>query len=423
LFYHVNSVQNNASEPINSDRATFFTAMDAMGALNIRSVALSNGAADGTLLNTVSAGNVISQISFDKEGICLSHKDNDKIPEGVIICGNVIISLIVRATGDNTNTTVFTGVLTFKPPLIPFSISSDLNINIFTKPFDNAPGSGSSLGTAPLNPVAVAGGANIGSALSASGFNIAPNSALYGKYHTFIPTFSSISTIMPNNLGSSVTCGSPSRCTNPTISSSSRYAYPAFGLDFTVNEVNQIHIGLDERIAQVLIEELTTNLQPILEQPFEVSGTLTSYFNIGTPVEPLIPTVTISTGKGELYLNNTGPIGYQGAGGINSPYNLIDVSTKCDAIITVENGSRLIIGAEAENKTAILHIAKGAKVIIKSGGTLRIQRNSSLEIEKQGLLKLEAGAIVELYDQPGGSLVTNGRPHIHIKNEGKLQCC
>lgn len=418
LFYHINSaLPDNTAEPINPVRATFMASMDAMGALNMRHVALSNGSASGDLLGTVSAGSVIASVSFDKADQC-------KVWKGITFCGNLTVGLIVRSTGNNTTTEVFTGIGALTVDFInsPLTLPpSCLKYNLFTKPFDNAPGSGSALGTAPLNPAVVPGGSNLGTAVTAAGFKIAPLATFAGMYHTFIPTFSSVSANMPSPLGSAVGCGTPTRCTNPTEISPSLYEVPAFGVNFTVNEVNELHIGLDERIALVLIDELTTGLNPILAQPFEVSGTLTSYFNIGTPVEPLIPTVTISTGKGELYLNNTGPIGYQGAGGINSPYNLIDVSTKCDAIITVENGSRLIIGAEVENKNAILHIAKGAKVIVKSGGTLRIQRNSSLEIEKQGLLKLEAGAIVELYDQPGGSLVTNGRPHIHIKNEGKLQ--
>lgn len=398
LLYHVNSIGSGmVPVPINQDHVNFQSELDGLGTLAIRNVAISNGSGIGTSIEN----NILPNTSyFNLSG----NKDSCQTrPNGIIYCGSVEFSVNVRSTGSTDYRLIFAGLIVVKKPFTSSLVYSE-GVECVSKPFDTAPGGTSNLGIGPLGILT--------SLISGFGFTTT-GPGLTATHHSFIPSFSSVNASEPGNLNTPQPCGVVSRCDLATTATPCLYS----GLP----EINQQHIAIDERIALLLVDELTTGLPALPSHPFKITPVLSTYYNEGTPLEPLIPTVTISTGKGELYLNNTGPIGYQGAGGINSPYNLIDVSTKCDAIITVENGSRLIIGAEVENKNAILHIAKGAKVIVKSGGTLRIQRNSSLEIEKQGLLKLEAGAIVELYDQPGGSLVTNGRPHIHIKNEGKLQ--
>jgi hypothetical protein len=404
LKYHVNAIGNGGVEPVNPEQVAFLAEMDALGTLGIRHVALANGAGDGTgIENNIIAG----EKYFDLQGRkvqCQTFTILEQ-PYYVTFCGHLEFDIKVRATGDNTSTTIFEGYILRKEPLSTLMANSVIKCP--TKPYDSAPGGSSNLGVAPLGN----GPSGLMTALVSNGFEL-NGAGLTATHHCFIPSFSSVSAVEPSNLFTAQPCGAVSRCDLSTLPTTCVYS----GLP----EINQPHIFLDERIALVLIDELTTDLQPLPDHPFVINPSLSTYYNEGTPQEPLIPTVTISTNQGALHLNNTGPIGYAGSGGQNSPFEHIDVSTKCDAVITVENGARLVIGATEDNKTATLHISKGAIVHVKTGGTLHIQGNSSLEIEKLGSLVLDAGAIVELFGQNDGALMTGSPARIHVKENGLL---
>ncbi|MEI6408649.1 MAG: hypothetical protein WCR52_04665 [Bacteroidota bacterium] len=402
LLYHVNAIEKdsfNVPEPINPDHTAFQTELDAMGALEIRHVALSNGAGTGTYIeNNIKAGEFIFDLSGSRD-TCQT-----TLPYNIIQCGNISFDVQISATG-GTDKMIFYGKIRLEMPALTgtdVKQASDYKVST-TKPYDSAPGGSSNLGVGPLGILSSV----------ASDFGITPSGpGLIATHHCFIPSFSSVSAPEPTNFSTPQPCGAVSRCDLSTSPSTCPYS----GLP----EINQPHVSIDKRIALVLIDELTTDLQPLPDHPFVINPNLSTYYNEGTPKEPLIPTVTISTNQGALHLNNTGPIGYAGSGGQDSPFEHIDVSTKCDAVITVENGARLVIGATEDNKTATLHISKGSIVHVKTGGILHIQGNSSLEIEKLGSLVLDAGAIVELFGRNDGVLMTGSPARIHVKENGLL---
>jgi len=236
----------------------------------------------------------------------------------------------------------------------------------------------------------------------------------YASHYCFIPTRSSISAGEGISINGAFSCGqgTSDRCTMNTDPTPLPGEYGV-----STPEVNQDHVFLDARIGDVLVDELdAANLIPGGLFP----SSLTTYYNAGLPVQSGIPTITITTGLGELYINNAGKVSYANTGDPDSPLDHLNAYTKCEAVITVEARAKLVIGAKSENKDATLRVTKGSAVQIRANGTLRINTSSALIIEKGGKLVLDAGAIVELYDQPGGALVPYGRPRIHIQEGGQL---
>lgn len=135
---------------------------------------------------------------------------------------------------------------------------------------------------------------------------------------------------------------------------------------------------------------------------------------MGLAIYSPIPSVTISTANGKLFINNTGKVAFANGNEPNSPHNLLIADTKCDAVITVENSSKLVIGADQSAKHGQLRISDGSTLHIKTGGTLHITSSQSMLWIKSGAtLILDAGAIVNLESPESkilieGTLVING---------------
>lgn len=97
-----------------------------------------------------------------------------------------------------------------------------------------------------------------------------------------------------------------------------------------------------------------------------------------------------------------------------SPATLFNAYTKCNAVVTVENGAKLVIGADAGAKHGVLNVTPGSIVHIKSGGILHItSAQSSLLIKHGATLILDAGAVVRLDAAESniriqGDLIVNG---------------
>lgn len=396
LKYHVNGLSGGPGLN-NVEHEGFMTELDALGGLNMRHVALSNGAGTGTFVeNNIVAG----ELFFDLDGqkiICFTLPP--PLPP-IVLCGDVRFELRLRATGDNVLTQLFYGYIERDIPG-PSFISTSWSVSATTKPYDTSPGGTSNLGTAPLG----SSPKGLMTALTAAGVTTW-GPGLTATHHCFIPTFSSVNASEPSNFGSPISCGAADRCT--TASSPEPCPYGPF------SEINQTHVFLDERIALVLTEELVTNSPPPLVHPLALSGALNTYFNVGLSIYSPIPTVTISTTNGKLSVNNTGKVAFATGNEPNSPHALLIADTKCNAVITVENGAKLVVGADGGVKHGILRVSEGSTVHIKSGGILYVTSEQSHLIIKHGAtLILDAGAVVRL-ESPGssisilGDLVVNG---------------
>jgi len=386
LKYHVNSFTPFLDNPVH---AAFIAEMDALGGLNMRHVALSNGAGTGTFVeNNIVAGERFFELG-GKKGKCEP------------VCGHVRFDIKLRATGGNGMNTLFYGYIERQLDIIPIDlIWTEWIVNSITKPYDTSPGGSTNLGVAPLG----SGTGGLIALLSAAGVTHT-GPGLTATHHCFIPTFSSVSATEPSNFGTPVTCGTAARCTTSETAETSPYSGLA--------EINQAHIFLDERIASVLIDELVTNSTPPVH-PLSLSGNLNTYFNVGLPIYSPIPTITIHTSNGKLSINNTGKVAFATGNEPNSPYAFLFSETRCDAVITVENGAKLVVGADGAVKDGILKLNENSIVHIKPGGILQITgEHSSLIITHGTRLILDPGANVILESNGAnirieGELVLNG---------------
>ena len=390
----------------------FLAELDGLGAVPIRHIALSNGSPDNTTHANISPGSHMFNVN--------TSGSQWSIPYWGII--PTLIEVRLNADGyalsDVANQPIYDGYFTVKVDGIAlkhFSLIVYTDEN--TEAYDTAPGGTSNLGLPQIagmdgNPVP---DVNIPIPLLDHSVSMSDLSVTVDATHfCFIPTRSSISAGEGISINGAFSCGqgTSDRCTMNTDPTPLPGQYGV-----STPEVNQDHVYLDARIGDVLVDELdAANLLPGGLFP----SSLSTYYNAGLPVQSGIPTITISTGLGELHINNAGKVGYANTGDPDSPMDHLNAYTKCDAVITVEERAKLVIGAEPDNKDATLHVTKGSIVHIKANGTLRINTSSALIIEKDGELILEAGAIVELYDQPGGALIAYGRPRIHVKSGGKL---
>lgn len=163
-----------------------------------------------------------------------------------------------------------------------------------------------------------------------------------------------------------------------------------------------------------MVDELVSQSPPPIEHPFSLNSHLNTYFNVGLPVYSPIPSVDILNSTGKLSINNQGKVAYATASDWDAPYASLDVETECDAVINVEQGAALVIGADDKNKQGRLYLNQNSTVHIHPGGTLRVTSDqSALVIQPGTTLILDPGAIVRL-ESPGakirieGKLIVNG---------------
>jgi len=409
VFYHANNISGTV-EPINSDRETFFAELDAMGALSLRHVAITNGADDGTAIefNTFAGTSFFTATGtyspcFDLLDYPLPYFDPNTlqwttIQQTLTVCpfeGSAFYD--IKATGNNAQTNIFTGNLGIKFLDFIGPIEFNLSASCYTKPYDVAPGGSSVLGTAPLGLASTLIPAVPGLIISGGLSAAAPAT----NHHCFIPTFSALSAAEPIALiGMASTCGTAARCSTPDLTSPLTNPYSG------MPEVNQDHVTIDDRIAGLLIDELIT----LVANPFplpEAPATLTSYYNAGLSPQKTIPDLIIASSSGQLSINNSGKVGFATGNESLSPDNLYNAYTRCGSI-TVENGAKLVVGADAGLKHGVLTVTAGSTVHIKSGGTLYVtSEQSNLIIKNGATLILDAGANVRL-ESPGASITIYG---------------
>jgi hypothetical protein len=389
LLYHVNHLGVD-----NPEQIAFFAEMNGLGTLGMRHVALSNGSGLGTLVeNNITAGLPFMELKGQKI-VC------ETTQSGIILCGDVNFNITLRATGNNILTEVFHGFIEKNEPL--GSISTESTVNWSTKPYDVSPGGTSNLGVAPLGTVP--GG--LMSSLIAAG--VTTSGGLTATHHCFIPSFSSVFATTPTNFTSPQTCGAVSRCTQSATATVTSYG--------GIPEINQPHIALDARIANLLIDELVTMSPP---PPVNVlnllpNNTLNQYFNVGLDIHSSIPTLSVASSNGKLQINNTGLIAFATGNEPTSAQNSFTAFLKCEATLSVEDNAQLKIGADGGSKHGKLIAPNGSTVHVKSGGTLHITSGESMLIIQSGAtLTLDENSRIML-DNPEskirieGSLILNG---------------
>jgi len=400
----------------------FMAELDAMGQLSIRHIALANGSAGTSIENNITPGSLM----FEAHSFAYAAGVYLNLLPPAIIPYNVGIYFDIKgyALSSNTGGVLYNGNLKVKIDDItvkqfPLYIETPEN----NKTYDSAPGGTSNIGLAqfqglngtpmPIVPIPV-------------GFPFLPNGGItvflplsplelttYASHFCFIPTRSSLSIAESNPVTGTFSCGQSTsdRCSF----SDTQTPVPAeYGLSSGTTEINQEHVFLDSRIGDIIVDEAdAANLIPGGVLP----SALSSYYNIGLPRQSGIPTITISSANGKLSINNTGKIAYATGNEPVSPFNSLKAYTKCEAVITVENGASLVVGADGAAKHGILTITEESTLHIKAGGALRVTSNESVLIIKPGAtLILDPGALVILESPESnirieGSLVWNGDIH------------
>ncbi len=404
VLYHINSI-NGSAEPINQDKVAFFNELDAKGQLNMRHVAISNGADNGSAIEY----NTFANIPFFTLAGTFEPCFTVNIPAPpplplpptpVQICpSETTFSIIVKATGDNILTSVFEGDVEIEGGGISLQ-QYYWNVKCITKAYDVCPGGSSILGTAPLG--LAAGLIPPIPGLTTTGGLSATAPAV--NHHTFIPGFSALSAPEPSNLFTASVCGAASRC------SASDPLDKVIHPDSGEAEFNQNHITIDNRVAALIVDELVTQIANPYPLP-AAPNVLSTYFNIGIKPQAAIKDLIISTGSGKLSINNVGNVGYNN--GSAASENLFKAYTSCGNI-TVENGARLVVGADNGSQHGILNISSKTTVHVKTGGRLVVASSqSALVIKPEARLILEPGAIVVLEHTDAkirieGQLVVNG---------------
>ncbi len=400
------SYENGNQVLSSQEHDDFMAEMDALGAVPIRHIALSNGSIDDNMRENITEGSHLFNVKTEGDLLTIG------FPFPTIYYIQVELEANGYALSNDPNSLVYDGNFKVKLNSVPIK-QYPLNVkNGRDKAYDTAPGGSSTLALSSLAGLDGMIVEDIGIPylpvldrwVTMSNLSV----TTYATHYCFIPTASAISAGSDAPLNGPLSCGdgSANRC------SMSTEATPLPG-DYGVStpEVNQDHVFLDARIGDIIAEEVdASNLIPGGLLP----DNLNAYYNIGLPVQSGIPTITISTGNGRLTVNNTGKVAYATGNEPVSPLNQLRAYTKCNAVITVENGAKLSIGADAGVKDGILNVNSGSTVHIKSGGILHItSEQSMLHIKSGAQLILDPGAIVRLESSGAnirieGDLVVNG---------------
>jgi pimeloyl-ACP methyl ester carboxylesterase len=414
----------------------------AFGPLNVEHIAVTNGANPNILLeNEVGPGGLLTDYSMSASanayaGVTLITPFGN-INIGASATMSAGTSIKIRAEGNYTpvNALEFSFVLSSVPPLnfvltttgteLPLSTisggnsklgiiqnlapSSILNMplvppGVYTIPLASASPSGTT-GT-------TSGGFGFG---SFAGYSVSATLAVNAPlalHCTFIPTFSALQMPLPTASyvpGTALGCGA-TRCSSPidlgTIVNNSG------GIDSRnwVNpnnaqpEVNQNHVFLDNRIANILLELA----DPSISNPgLKLPQNLSTYFNAALNTQKEIGGVTISAG-GKLSINNTGSAGLgivsnQPQAVIN-PYTAIVGGGCSDNNLFVQKNGKLFIGSDDQQRTGHVIAEPESVVYIMKGGNLTaLGQGSSLTIRPNSTLIIDEAAVIDL--QPATSKI------------------
>ena len=392
----------NGNEVLSSqEHEDFMAELDALGGIPIRHIALANGSTDNATRTNISEGSHL--FNLNTLGTLLTF---GWWPLFLPYYIKVELHADGYALSNNPSSLVYDGNFSVIVDGVKVKEYALYVENERDKAYDTAPGGSSTEALVGLDRL---NGKTVGDIgipylpvidrwVTMSNLSV----TTYASHYCFIPTRSAISAGGGISLNGPFSCGqgSSSRCTMSTEDTPLPAEYKV-----STAEKNQDHVFLDARIGDVLVDELdAAHLIPGGLFP----SNLSTYYNAGLPVQSGIPTITISTGSGQLSINNTGRVGYSNGNEPVSPSNMFNAYTKCNAVINVENGAKLVVGADGGIKHGILTVTSGSIVHIKSGGILYVTSNTSHLIIKNGAtLILDAGAIVRL-ESPGSSITIQG---------------
>ena len=399
---------DNGDEVLSSqEHEDFMEELDALGSIPIRHVALSNGSIDNTARANISESSKL--FNLNTSGSLLTF---GWLPLLTLYYIQVDLHADGYALSNNPSSLVYDGNFSVIVNGIKLKEYALYVENERDKAYDTAPGGSSNLALSALagldgitvNDIGIPWLPVLDRWVTMSNLSV----TTFATHYCFIPTGSAISAGGSIPLNGSFSCGqgTSSRCTMSTEDTPLPASYGV-----SAPEINQDHVFLDARIGDVLVDELdAANLIPGGLLP----SNLNTYYNAGLPIQSGIPTITIYTASGQFSINNTGRVGYSNGNEPVSPSNLFNAYTKCNAIVTVENGAKLVVGADGGLKHGVLIVTPGSIVHIKSGGILYVtSEQSSLIIKHGAKLILDPGAIVRL-ESPGsaisigGDLVVNG---------------
>jgi pimeloyl-ACP methyl ester carboxylesterase len=422
---------------LNFGRSPEYTALmaeiAAFGPLNVEHIAVTNGANPNVLLeNEVGPGGLLTDYSMSASananaGVTLVTPFGN-INIGVSATMSTSTSIKIRAEGNYTpvNALEFSFVLSGVPPLnfvltttgteLPLSTisggnsklgiiqnlapSSILNMSLVPPGVYPIPLASAS----PSGTTGTTGGFGLGSFAGYSASATLAVNAPLALHCTFIPTFSALQMPLPTASyvpGTTLGCGA-TRCSSPidlgTIVNntggivSRNWVNP----NNAQPEVNQNHVFLDNRIANILLELADPSItNPGLKLPTNLS----TYFNAALVTQKQIGGVTILAG-GKLSINNSGNAG-SGIGS-NQPQAIINpytaIVTGCSGVVlTVNKNGKLFIGSDDQQRTGHVIVQSGSTVHIQRGGNLTaLGKNSSLSVQVGGTLIIDEMAEIDL---------------------------
>jgi hypothetical protein len=359
-FYYPPNPNNSNDGRLDGNEHDAFTAeLDALGAVPTRHIALSNGSPDNTSRANISTGAQMFNVHSSGDAFAIT------FPPLIPTFVNVTFDANGYALPSTVNGTIYDGNLKVKMNGITFKqFPLEVSPPEAGRTYDTAPGGSSNLAifavgvlngtpvpsiTVPIFPFGNGTASVVMSPVSVTTF---------ATHYCFIPTRSAISAGEGFNITGPFACGqgTSDRCTMSTEATPLPSEYGVSSPEF-----NQDHVYLDARIGDVIVDEVNpSNLIPGGLLP----SSLNTYYNVGLPIQSGIPTTTVSSANGKLSVNNTGKVAYATGNEPVSPLNLLNAYTKCEAVITVENGASLVVGADASAKHGVLTVTETSIVHI-----------------------------------------------------------
>lgn len=403
FYYPPNPNDSDDGRLDSGEHDAFMAEVDALGPLPIRHIALANGSPDDTNRENISPGSLMFNVNTSGDATVF-------VFPGPLLFVDIEFNANGFAIPDITNDRIYDGNLKVK--LNGFRIKQfplDVEVDAADKTYDTAPGGSSNLAIFAVNVLNGTPVPNLEVPVLPNGQSIpvamSPVAVTtYATHYCFVPTRSAIAADDGISINGTFECGlgTSDRCTMNTEPTGLPDNYGV-----STPEINQDHVYLDARIGDIIVDEATgANLIPGGLLP----DILSTYYNVGLPVQSGIPAITISSSSGKLSINNNGKVAYAAGSEPDAYLNLLRAYTKCEATVTVEQDAQLVIGADDNTRHGVLTILNGSSLHIKPGGTLRVTSNQSALVIREG---------ATLILDPGAHIILES-PESQIRIEGKL---
>lgn len=354
------------------------------------------------------------------------------------------VDMIVHSFADNgTNTTFYERNVRTKVYFdlwhiyIPPHVTEDAITLVGTPTgLDTAPGGNGDPGKKEIS----AGLDALKSALSSFGQIDESSLILSLNQYCFVPTVSSLDAPIGVNYSVPNPTGGPSVDRFSLSQDAS-----VFNMVTGRNEINQYHVTINPRIANVIKNELEAPVN--VQISFPLSGS--QIFNTGkSSIANQLPLTTGNNFAGnieikddaQLWINRNGKLGLQSS---SNPANSVPLSfvvsipgSNCAndkyANIEVKDNAKIIVGDNASNNTSTLGLGNNCTASIFSAMGLVLDKNSIINLSGNSLLRFANGGtgsnkgIVNIYDKSslqvdnGGLFNSEWGATVNIKGGGRL---